>query len=221
MTQQQKNFIFFLFLVIFLLLSHYNKAYSLPIQWDLDYEYTEAYHPDGEGPWITVTIEKSPLKYRNNFLYLVIQTHLKRYEFLKEIYFNFADSYLPPRFIDQSSTAPYPSITFRPDSLHAAGGGYFDLKLKYDYSSAIFNTDKISIIQIMDSFLTPESFNLTSVNGPTQLYCAAHVGGIGSNADYSGWLTTTTPIPEPSTFILLLFACMNFFACKILHRRIK
>lgn len=194
--------ILFIFICCFTL-----TAQALMIQWDLSYEYTQATSPEGPKPWVTIKVYDSII---SDTTIIEVNSFLVNSEFIKSVYFN-VDSDPTQSFYEiNDSTAPSPLVIFSPNSYHAAGDGWFDMKLDFtrDIQNKFLGGEKFSM-SIVDPNISANSFNLQSVNSLNPLFCAAHIGGIGDN-DRSGWITNNILTPEPSTALLFLASFLLF-----------
>lgn len=97
------------------------------------------------------------------------------------------------------------------NAFKADGDGFFDISFVFPNMppGARFTAGSFSVYLISGiAGLAAESFNFDSVlgGGNGTWTSAAHIQGIGTNNQFSGWIggNGVTEVPEPSTLILLL-----------------
>ena len=101
------------------------------------------------------------------------------------------------------------SITQSLNCCKADGDGFFDIRLDYSTSAGTsFTNSDFSVYTITGAGLTAASFDATSLSGGGNgtWHAAAHIQGLGTNGQLSGWFGdggTGAPVPEPSSLFLL------------------
>jgi hypothetical protein len=99
------------------------------------------------------------------------------------------------------------SVQFGHDNLFADGGGAYDVELDFATSgSNRLETGDTITFTMTAAGLTSDSFLALAAphggNGP--FVVAAHVQATASSGGLSAWITTTTaPVPEPASMVLL------------------
>ena len=189
-------------------------AFALPVQaltFQYNFEFSGGTAPQGPAPWLTATFnDVAP-----NTVQMTLSTSgLTGNEFVTEWDFNTTVaiggySSSPSNTINPVSIA-YSST----DAFKADGDGYFDLQFNFATGppTSRLTSGLTSVFTLSGTGLTAESFNALSAPGPGEspgpFLSAAHVQGIGINANFSGWVapvTQITPTPEPATMLLLGF----------------
>ena len=179
------------------------------VMFNYDYTFSGTF-PAGEAPWLTATFENL----QTDYVRLTMSTAgLRGNEFVSGWYFNL-DPYVTPLSISRSPLDPDPAdanpfLLSPPAGLHAykAGGdGYYDIVFVFPTSSGPqrFSAGETVIVDFEAEGLTEDYFQSLSFPGGHSksgpFLSAAHVQGIG---EYSGWVAPASPVPEPSTLLLL------------------
>lgn len=200
----KKKLINLVFVIGILLIPY--QATATIINFDLNLEFSGATPPAGDTPWLTAVFNDydSP----GTVEMTLSANNLVEDEYVNSWYFNLDPTLdLTLLNITQVSGASA-SIFLATDQYKADGvGGYFDLLLDFPQDvNDRFISGGVAIITFELNGITAESFNFLSTpdNAPYGYLSAAHVGGIGIDDEYSGWIATTTaPVPEPGTLILI------------------
>lgn len=200
-----KKFNFLLFFLAFSLLNPLNAVFFV---YEFNTEYSGGSDPVGPKPWITATFTqvdsaKVQLELSN--------VNLTGNEFIGSWYFNFNDSLdvnsLNFNRIGGTASAD-PSISTGLDSFNGVGGGgRYDIEFDFPQpKNSRFGVGDNIIYEITGiNPLNIDMFNFKSSpqGGNGTWYSAAHVQGIGDNADGSGWVGANVIVPEPSTYLML------------------
>jgi hypothetical protein len=167
--------------------------------------------PGSVPPWLTASIETlSP-----GMVNLTIQLHLESTsEFVSELALNLSPNLASqtPQF-QQTGGIPFSSILFAPDSISLSGAGSagrgFDISLSWPSQiGARFDLLETASFLISSPGLVAEDFEFTNPGG---LVMAAHIQGISSGSStFSGVISATKVIPEPSTSSLWLLGFTAF-----------
>ena len=203
-------------------------AFALPVQavsftWEFGREYSGAYAPTGEGPWLTATFDdhNSP----GEVSLTLRAVGLTDPEYVNEWLFNFEGNPTALTISPIGATGSFdpPAIRTRQNAFHGAGAGDFDIQ--FDFANASrerFGAGDVLTVSIMGPGITADMFDAESEmrgrNGRDPFLSVAHVGGIdlpdlptdvlGKNDDGSGWVT----VPDASPLFLLGSACLIGFA---------
>jgi hypothetical protein len=198
-----------------------------------DHEFSGATEPadNGESPWLKAVFNEVD----THSITLKLTALLTHSEYASQWYFNVADDYIDYLHFDvvPGGTAPVPSVAVTKDSYKADGDGLFDILIDFGESAASRFTGGESITFTITSSkeLSPAAFAYLSApdggnNGKLGLLAAAHVQGIGSSGNESGWIDGTivpneVVVPEPSTYLAGLLLGIPFAAStmRILRRR--
>ena len=196
-------------------------AFTIPVQaltFYYDYEYSGATSPTGPAPWLTATFndvtnvsvpgEPAPM----SGVQLSLSTAgLTGSEFVTEWDFNLnpalGDPYYAIADIFHLSGIIPDSVSWGEDAFLAGPDGNYDIEFLFGTAHAFrFTSGQTSVFLITGTGLTAGYFNYTSdpgnsgVGGP--FLSGAHVQGIGSFAQDSGWVAPVG-IAEPVTMLLL------------------
>ncbi|MGA1842066.1 MAG: PEP-CTERM sorting domain-containing protein [bacterium] len=213
---KQQLWLCMIFLISFGLLLSSLPSNAMVISWDLQWEYSGAFPPEGPPPWLTAIIDD---EIDPGNVTLTMISNLTGSEFVNLWFFNYdTDKFTltPSDFVyQQSSTGPEPTIMIGNNSFHAAADGWFDISFDFQnpFSGERFESSEVVVFTISKPGLTANSFNSMSVFGENEigLFTASHVGGIGPAGDNSGWITI---VPEPSTIFFLFFGLIGFLGFK-------
>jgi hypothetical protein len=165
---------------------------------------------NGLGYWLKATFEDVS----TNVVRLTLDNQLTGNEFLGKggVYFNI-DSVISVDEIEWAASGPFDaSIDFGTDAYKADGDGFFDMlvsfgadestrwhgggatrtfTLTYEGAAGVFNEESFRYLSSGEG----------GKNGNSNYFglpVAAHVQGLGPNANDSTWITSSTAIPEPS-----------------------
>ena len=192
-----------------------------------NYDYTfSGTSPAGTAPWLTATFENLP---QTDYVRLTMRTAgLVEAEFVSGWYFNL-DPYVTPVHMSLAPTNPVPPdatpfLLSPPTGLNAykAGGdGYYDIKFVFPtaFGPQRFSAGETVIVDFHAAGLTEDYFRSLSAPGGDSEFgpflSAAHVQGIGES---SGWVAPASPVPEPSTLLLLASGLVSL---PFLRRRLR
>ena len=181
-------------------------AQATSITLELVLEYTGGNEPLGVPPWLSATFDDGGTA---GSVTLTLTSNLTDQEFASKWVFNLNPILDPTALAFSHVSGVAPSPTFPQTGVNAftaASDSFYDILFEFPNNpiSARFGAGDSSVFNITGiGSLTASSFNFLSQPGGPQgpFHSAAHVQGIGPNAEGSGWIAT----PEPSTLILLGF----------------
>ena len=190
-------------------------AFALPAQtatleFALDVEFSGATPPAGTAPWITAIFDDSWGGDKNVRLTMTAG-NLSGEEFIDDWFFNLDDTLdvTQLNFVLVGTPGSTPNnIDTGKNAYKADGDGFFDIKFDFQNAAGTgrFTTGETVIYDISyTSAITALSFNYGSApgGGAGTYLSAAHIQGIGTDGLESGWIGTGTPVPEPTTMLLL------------------
>ena len=166
--------------------------------------------PSGPAPWVDAFFhDVSP----GTVDLTISAVGLTGTEFLSEFYINlnpidFATNLVFTK-LSTSGTFSLPSISEGTDSFKADGDGKYDVLFNFGTANGTTLDGGESITYQITGIagLTALDFNYLSLpaGGHGPFLAAGHVQGIMCSTDTSGWISPTglTPVPEPSTSVLL------------------
>jgi len=165
--------------------------------------------PSGSAPWISALFEDvSP----GTVSLTISNNNLAVDEFVREVDFNLKPSLSPTSLLftytGSSGTFALPTILQGTDIKKADGDGKYDISLGFSTEIALrFGPGESLTYQITGiPTLTVADFIYysTPAGGHGPFYAASHIQGI-SGGTLSGWVSPleVTPVPEPSSFVLL------------------
>jgi hypothetical protein len=198
-----------LLIIFFLPLVIAFSASATQVVFDFNIEFSSATPPAGPAPWLRATFDDFG---GVGTVQLTMEAiGLIGGEFVGSWYFNFdptlnAASYLPSPAANPN--VDWDSIGAGNDAWKADGDGFYDFYINFDSSGAgRFQAGESFILTFTGDAITADSFNYLSVSGGGQgvYLSAAHVQGIGTGANFSGWVAPGDggEIPEPISLILL------------------
>jgi hypothetical protein len=168
-------------------------------------------------PWVTASFADQGA----NVLFTLIGTaNLTGTEDVMSFYFNFDDALNLPglgfSLVSTNGAFNLPSITLDENNLKADGDGKYDIRLDFTTGMNVSQTfgagDSISFLLIYTGTLDETNFTCLSApaGGSGPFYAAAHIQN--TTGGQSAWVaadsTTIVPIPEPSTFALVVFGSL-------------
>jgi hypothetical protein len=184
--------------------SFVSKGHADSITFGLNYEFSGGQSPVGDpAPWLRATLTDT----NDGVLLEMEDINLTDAEWVKEWYFNFDDANKVNDLVFTYQSGIKASAVSRKESqLQAGGDGVFDFKFQFSTAKAKrFGVDSASIYLItgIDGLNVYDFDFLSEVNGGQGIFAsAAHIGGIGEDAEGSGWIGTT-PLPEPASVFFL------------------
>jgi len=189
-------------------------ASATVLTFDYNFEFSAGTPPAGLAPWLRATFDDGG---GTGTVTLTLQElNLTGSEFVTEWDFNFDPNLNPASLTIVQNSGPTSATPGKQtDHFKADGDGYFDIG--FDFPSgppaSRFKDGSTAVFTLTLSGITANSFNFPSVNGvPGQgnFLSAAHVQGIGTGADFSGWVAPdgggqqqNGEAPEPGTLLLI------------------
>jgi hypothetical protein len=182
---------------------------------NLTTEFSGGTPPAGATPWATATIDDS-FGDANTVRLTMSALNLTGSEFISSWHFNLNPSLNPTQltFNQISSDATVSSPLTGVDAFQADGDGRFDIQFNFATAAGAgrLNDNETVVYDISyTAGLTASAFDFGSApgGGNGTFRSAAHVQGIGTNAQDSGWIgdggVTPPPsgVPEPTSLLLL------------------
>ncbi len=181
--------------------------------------------PKSPVPWIHAYLNDSE---QNGTLRLWIEAlGLVDSEFVSNVYLNLDSAYDVTQlqfsqFAVATGQADEPTVSLGQDAFKAGGGGRYDIELSFTTSNAQQGArrfgagEKLSFLVGMGGqFLTLDAFFISGTpdGGHGPFIAAAHIQGIGPDAEDSAWIShgeteeeapAIVPAPEPFTSSLLI-----------------
>jgi len=177
--------------------------------YELDTEFSGGTDPVGPSPWAFASFQQVD---PNTVQLELSNFNLTGSEFVGAWYLNFNDSLnvnnLNFNRVGGTAVADA-SISTGINAFKADGDGFFDILLDFPQKKADrFGAGDNIIYEITGvNLINPEMFNFGSApgGGNGTWYSAAHVQGIGPDAEASGWIGSGpgVPVPEPTTYLML------------------
>jgi hypothetical protein len=187
-------------------------AHALTLTYDLDIEFSGATPPAGMTPWISATFDDS-FGGANTVRLTMSNTNLVGTEFVDDWLFNF-DPTLDPTMLafNYVSGATANMVNSGVDAFQADGDGKFDIEFDFPpppgLFTAKFTAGETSVYDL--TYVAPinaNSFDFGSASGGGNgtFGSAAHVQGIGTDGNDSGWIGNSNghQVPEPASMLLL------------------
>ncbi len=184
------------------------------LTFDHNIEFSGATAPAGTSPWITATFDDS-FGGANTVRLTMSATNLVGTEFIDDWLFNFDTSLnLASLNFAYISGQAANNVNTGVDAFPADGDGKFDIEFDFPPPpgafASEFTTGETSVYDFTYiSAITVSSFDFGSVpgGGNGTFKSAAHIQGIGTSGNDSGWIAPRNgngePIPEPTTMALL------------------
>jgi hypothetical protein len=203
-----KKRVFLIIMLVAVLVVLAPSVQAASITFGLDVEFSGATQPAGSPPWITATFDDS-FGDLNTVRLIMSADNLVGDESIGFWLFNFDPTLdlTQLSFTAVSNTASVPNISTDINVFKADGDGLYDIQFNFPPPPGDFiyrfTTGESVIYDI--TYVAPidvYSFNFLSAidGGQGTYFTAAQIQSIGQ-AGESGWIGT--PIPEPSTMLLL------------------
>lgn len=178
------------------------------VQHNFGIEFTGGTPPVGSPAWLNVKLDDGGSA--GSVTMTVTASNLTASEFVTKLLMNLDPSLNPASlaFSTPTKVGTFATPTFAKgvNAFSAGGGSSFDIEVTFDNSPP---TNRFGAGESMTTVvsgiptLTASSFSFNSVGGSGPVLIAAHVQGIGTNANLSGWVTTLTPEPASLSAIAL------------------
>lgn len=184
------------------------EANATAITFDLDVEFSGAQSPMGQVPWLRAVIDDGGGT--GSVTLTLIALNLVGSEFVTGWYFNVNPVYGSLAVAHVGGVAG--SASYSQNAYKADGDGKYDLLFSFD--SNAFTAGESSVWTISAAGLKAVDFDLLSqpAGGHGPFRTAAHVQGIGTDGQGSGWITESGEIPEPGTVALVIAGILGLGA---------
>jgi hypothetical protein len=210
MKKRSQGFWLCIMMLVMIVASGVSQATADTLILKPDVEFSVGTPPVSTPPWMTAVFDDS-YGDANTVRLTMSADNLTGTEFISRWLFNFSGNVadLGFTYVGGSSTGPAYSALYLGESNNtkADGDGYYDIGFYFPTNDASrFNAGETVVYDISyNSPIAASSFNLfSSEGGGTGVYLtAAHVQGIGSESK-SGWVGTTTVVPEPVSSALFV-----------------
>jgi hypothetical protein len=188
------------------------------VTFEMNIEFSGATPPAGATPWIRATFDDGGGA--GSVTLKMESVNLVSTEFVRFWLFNLDPGLNPTNLVFsapvKTGTFDDPTISLGVDAFQADGDGKYDIEFQFSNAppSTRFGVgDAVEYTITGIPTLTANSFNFLSApaGGSGPFPTAAHVQGIGSSGQFSGWVTQ---IPEPASLSLLALA-----GIAAMHRR--
>lgn len=207
-------------LALFLLLFASAAANATVISYDLDMEFSGATAPAGSGPWLTATFDDSDTA---GSVMLTLESNISDPQgFISAFYFNF-DPTLNAALIGigAGTDTGWSSFLRGNDCCQADGSGEYDGVIRWDNGD--FGGTDIFQFEFVMAGLTADMFDYlnTPVGGNGLFNVAAHVQGLGTDGEDSGWIGgtgTTTSVPAPASLLLMGLGLLGLGAGRLTRK---
>lgn len=191
-------------------------ASATELTFEYNIEFSGATPPAGTAPWLRATFDDFG---GVGTVQLTMEAiGLTDDEFVSQWYFNFEPTLNAALYLPTPTANPnvqWNSIGAGNDAFQADGDGLYDFLINFappPGGDARFQDGESFVLTFTGASITANSFNYLSTpaggNGP--FLSAAHVQGIGPNANDSGWVAPDDggggqdgKVPEPATLFLL------------------
>ena len=178
------------------------SAHAAILTFEHNFEFSGATQPAGAAPWLRATFDDGGGSGSVTLTFTAL--NLIDQEFVRFTHFNL-DPAISPASLSFSAPTKVgaftdPTIATGTNAFQADGDGLYDILIEFDNSPPAnrFGPGEAVTYTITAPGLTANSFNFLSApaGGSGPFLTAAHVQGIGSSGQFSGW---TTQVPEPAS----------------------
>ena len=178
------------------------STHAAILTFDHNFEFSGGSQPSGAAPWLRATFDDGGGSGSVTLTFTGL--NLVNQEFVRFTYFNL-DPAINPASLSFSTPTKVgafsdPTIATGTNAFQADGDGLYDIRIEFDNSPPAnqFGPGEAVTYTITAPGLTANSFNFLSApaGGSGPFPTAAHVQGIGSSGQFSGW---TTQVPEPAS----------------------
>lgn len=187
------------------------------ISYDLDYEFSGAVAPAGSGPWLSATFDDGGTA---GAVMLTLESNLTDpFGFIGSVYFNFDPSMNAALIgIGAGTDTGWSSFVRGNDCCQADGSGLYDAVI--NFNANFFGGTDIFNFELLGAGITADMFAYenTPSGGNGTYHVAAHVQGLGSDSEGSGWIGDTAKVPEPGPLALLGLGLLSLVATRRLTK---
>ena len=201
-------------------------AAASSITFDFTTQFSNSTQPGDPAPWVRATFDDTTAQAGFDVRLTVQTLGLTGSEFITETNFNINPAINPFQLEAQqvtSTNAALESIGFGPNLFQAAGGGRYDMTLRFSPNQPRATAGQTYVIDLnwTGGTLTAGDFNFLAApgGGDGPFFAAAHLQGIGPTGVLSTWIADSTPptgdcpgctptptiipVPEPGSMLVL------------------